>query len=255
MIMFGAPLFCEFLDSVAALRVNDRTPPAWLRETVLGRDKELCWHCGKDAARVVPLFSGLLGGVPVEHNLVAACEPCRLRFLDLDPVTFAWSSLEKPLSKKKATQRNGALVTADQHAVPATAQRSVAACKTWLEESRWLSPRVVVGVLCGDAETLFTHAQATPGQPWATFALAAKEAGARDVPGASGVLCIASTQWELLANVLIERGALLRRVHVNDAMGEWATRGVVMRKPGEPAPWDEVFQAVQGTARGSKHGR
>ena len=84
----------------------------WLRETVWERDKATCWHCGQPAGRVVPLFSARLGGVPVEHNLVAACEPCRLRFLDLDPLTFAWSHLEKPLTKPRATQRMDALVTA-----------------------------------------------------------------------------------------------------------------------------------------------
>ncbi|KRE90830.1 hypothetical protein ASG87_01455 [Frateuria sp. Soil773] len=84
---------------------------------------------------------------------------------------------------------------------------------------------------------------------WATLALSARAAGAHPVKLLPSVLAVDSSEWEGLAWTLIERGALLRRVHVAGVAEPEATAGNGERKPG-PGAWDELFHGVQQAARG-----
>jgi hypothetical protein len=153
------------------------------------------------------------------------------------------------LAEGHRTQRLDALAGAAQHAVPASAQRSVATCTAWLSEHRWLNPRVAVSVLHAHGETWFTPVAATPGTAWATLAVAARAAGAQPVKLLPSVLSVATTEWEGLAWTLIERGALLRRVHVAGVAEPEETLSDGQRNPW-PGAWDELFHGVQQAARG-----
>lgn len=238
----------SFMDATAALRAKGPPVQAWLRDRVLMRSGNRCWQCEREALAVVPLFSPALGGQKTERNLAAVCPACRVLLLDQDPLSVSWKE-GQALAEGHQVQRLDSLAGAAQHAVPAAAQRSVATCTAWLSEHRWLHPRVAVSVLHAHGETWFTPVAATPGMAWATLAVAARAAGAQSVKLLPSVLAVASAEWETLAWTLIERGALLRRVHVAGVAEPEETLSDGQRNPW-PGAWDELFHGVQQAARG-----
>jgi len=249
MSTISGDLLLSFMDATASLRHKGPPVQAWLRSRVLTRSRNRCWHCDQEASAVVPLFSQALGGLKNECNLMAVCPSCRVLFLDQDPLAQAWAT-GQTLAEGHLTQRLEAIAGAAQHAVSTSAQRSVAICTEWLTEHRWLHPRVPVSCLHGHEETWFTPIAATPGMAWATLALAAREAGAVPVKMLPSVLVLPSSDWEPLAWTLIERGALLRRVHVTGVAEPGETQGHGQGKPCGPGPWDQLFHGVQQAARG-----
>lgn len=251
MNLVDGELLLGFMDEVAALRQSEGAPASWLRSRVLERDRNLCWHCeAVPADRVVPLFAPALGGVKSEANLVASCGRCRFLHALHDPLSLDRMKGDKGWSKGKAEQRFEALATAAQHQVPPAHRRSVVACRTWLEATRWTFPRVPIAVLHGIETTLLTTVQATPGLPWATLAFTAREAGAQSARDCSSVLEMPSEKWEKLAWAFIERGALLHRVHVAGFSEPAGTLADAQGKPVGHGRWDDLLQGTQGAARG-----
>lgn len=247
MSLFRAPELIAFLDAIVALRVPDPAPQKWLQSRVLESARGRCWHCGEAAVRVAPLLSGLLGGERSEANWVAVCPACRIRFHDADPASAEWSEVGFSLSASQQEQRIEALSSAIQHKVPVAWRRSVSTCRELLEATRWPHPRVAIGVQVGPERTLFTNAAAGRSAAWAALAFAAKEHGARPVEKAPDVLWLSTDRWPELAQLFIDRNALLRRVRVpglEDAAPQDQGDEV------EAAPWEELFRGVQEVRRG-----
>lgn len=249
MSALSGDLLLSFMDATASLRAKGPPVQAWLRARVMARSGNRCWQCGQAASAVIPLFSPAMGGQKSDHNLAAACPVCRVRLLDQDPLAVSWETGE-PLAEGRVAQRLDALTATAQHAVPASAQRSVALCTDWLSTHRWPFPRVPVSVLHGHEETWLTPIAATPGTAWASLAMAARVAGAHPVKMLPSVLLLDSVAWEPLAWTLIERGALLRRVHVAGVAEPEETVANGPGKPCWPGRWEELFHGVQQTARG-----
>jgi hypothetical protein len=246
---FSGDLLLNFMDATASLRSKGPPVQAWLRERVLAKSGSLCWHCRFPASAVVPLFSPALGGLKTERNLMAVCPGCRVLFLDRDPLSLAWE-IGQSLTDAQGQQRLEALGGATQHVVPSTAQRSVATCTDWLAQHRWLHPRVPVAVLCADGETLLAPVAATPGMAWGSLAMACKQVGAEPVKLLPSVFVLPSRDWETLAWLLIERGALLTRVAVTGVSDAEETLVRGEGKPVGPGPWDQHLHGVQQAARG-----
>jgi hypothetical protein len=249
MTTLSGDLLLRFMDATASLRSKGPPVQAWLRERVLAKSGHLCWHCRLPASAVVPLFSPALGGLKTERNLMAVCPGCRVLFLDRDPLSLAWET-GHALTDAQAQQRLEALGGALHHVVPSTAQRSVATCTEWLAAHRWLHPRVPVAVSCADGETLLAPVAATPGMAWGSLAMACKQVGAEPVKLLPSVFVLPSRDWETLAWLLIERGALLTRVAVTGVSDAEETLVRGEGKPVGPGPWDQHLHGVQQAARG-----
>jgi hypothetical protein len=249
MTAISGDLLLGFMDAVVVLRAKGPPVQRWLSERVLVRSGNICWYCGLPAQNVTPLFSAALGGHKKEENLVACCPSCRVLFLDRDPSALAWATGE-PIAEGKRAQRAIALAGAAQHAVPSRARASVATCTAWLAETRWPFPRVPVAVLCGSEETLLTPIAATPGMAWATLAMSARQAGALPVAMLPSVFVLPTDAWAGLAWLLIERGALLRRVELTGFESAGEKLDAKTGKPFGYGQWDRLFHGAQQTARG-----
>jgi hypothetical protein len=82
------------------------------------------------------------------------------------------------------------------------------------------------------------------------MAASLREAGATSVPLAPHVLMLPSERWPVVAQALIERHAILRRVSAK-AVLEWEEqeRGLG-EEPGPKAQWDVLLSGVEQTRRG-----
>lgn len=238
-----------FLDQVEGQRQPMGAVQPWLRDRVLARDKSRCWHCRAPAARVVPLLSRALGGSAGDANLVACCDRCRVEHANSDPLAGPWAR-DKRLTLPKAARRGAALNDATHHPVADCYRRSTAACRDWLKGTRWTFPRVPVAVLCGPAETCVCPVQVSPGLPWGAMAASLRQAGALSVALAPHVLILPSERWPMVAQALIERHAILRRVSVQGAAGWEEQEHGLGEEPRPTAGWDLLFSGIEQTRRG-----
>lgn len=243
-------LLAAFLTQASSLSVR-QSRPDWLKERIAQRDNHRCWHCGTPATGTASLFSRALGGHASDDNTVCACPSCTQRFNDLDPMVGHWCNPSSPWSKEQNAQRLRALAESLNHGLPVALAGSARAAWSSLEKLRWGQPRVACAVIHGEAHTLLTPVS-KPEASWSCLARAAKEAGAKVEATRGDVLVVDSDQWERVAHVLIEAGALLRRVSVPGFSEAVATLADGVSNPRGGFRWDELFQGTRAVARAAK---
>ena len=243
-------LLSAFLTQASSLSLR-QSRPDWLKERIAQRDGNRCWHCGTPATGTASLFSRALGGHASDDNTVCACPSCTQRFVDLDPIVDHWCNPASPWSKEQNAQRLRALAESLNHGLPVALAGSARAAWASLEKLRWGQPRVACAVFHGEAITLLTPI-AKPEASWSCLSRAAKEAGATAEATRAEVLVVDSEHWAPVAHVLIEAGALLRRVSVPGFSEPQATLADGMSNPRVPYRWDELFQGTRAVARAAK---
>lgn len=243
-------LLSAFLSKASSLSQR-QSRPDWLKERIAQRDGNRCWHCGTPATGTASLFSRALGGHASDDNTVCSCSACTQRFVDLDPMVDHWCNPASPWTPKQHAQRLRALAESLNHGLPAALAGSARAAWASLEQLRWGQPRVGCAVFHGEAITLLTPI-AKPEASWSCLARAAKEAGATAEATRGDVLVVDSDHWAPVASVLIEAGALLRRVSVPGFSEHEATFADGVSTPRVPYRWDELFQGTRAVARAAK---
>lgn len=243
-------LLAAFLTQASSLSVR-QSRPDWLKERVAQRDGNRCWHCGTPATGTASLFSRALGGHASDDNTVCACPACIQRFTDLDPMVDHWCNPASPWTPKQHAQRLRALAESLNHGLPLALAGSARAAWASLEQLRWGQPRVACAVFHGEAHTLVTPVS-KPEASWSCLARGAKEAGATAEATRAEVLVVDSDQWERAAHVLIEAGALLRRVSVPGFLEAVASPVDGVSNLRDGFRWDELFQGTRAVARAAK---
>ncbi|BFI96281.1 MAG: hypothetical protein RSP_17910 [Rhodanobacter sp.] len=243
-------LLSAFLTQASSLSLR-QSRPAWLKERIAQRDGNRCWHCGTRATCTASLFSRALGGHASDDNTVCACPACIQRFTDLDPMVDHWCNPASPWSKEQNAQRLRALAESLNHGLPVALAGSARAAWASLEKLRWGQPRVACAVFHGEAITLLTPI-AKPEASWSCLARGAKEAGATVEATRAEVLVVDSDQWEHVAHMLIQAGALLRRVSVPGFLEAVASPVDGVSNPRGGFRWDELFQGTRAVARAAK---
>ena len=180
-----------------------------LRDLVLPKSGAPCWHCGAPAVHVETLVPERTGGPVRLGNLIAACPRCRETRGDLDVLEFAEMN-RRTLTTTQVSQRYAALAISENHAVPASRQRSQALRRAYLEGSRWNHPRVPLAVCVAERGVFVAALQAHPG-PY-TGALIAEMRKARGVLHTKGISLAPIEAWRDGSQTLIERHAIFTPV-------------------------------------------